>query len=42
MYIKYYYLGTSERSYSRGYGGGGVCLGKTPLDPAWLQLEISP
>ena len=31
-------LGTSERSYNRGYEGG-VCPGKTPQGPAWLQLE---
>ena len=36
MCIRYYYLGTSERSYNRGYGGR-VCPGKAPEGPARLQ-----
>ena len=39
MCIRYYDLGTSERSYSRGYAGG-VHPGKTPQGPAQLQLWV--
>ena len=36
MCIRYYYLGTSERSYNKGCEGG-VCPGKAPEGPARLQ-----
>ena len=38
MCIRYYYLGSSERSYQRGYGGG-VCAGKAPSGPAGLLFR---
>ena len=37
IYMKYYYLGTSEKSHSRGYGGG-VWPRKFPQGP--LQKDF--
>lgn len=39
--IRYHYLGASEGSSSRGYGGG-VCPRNVPEGPAWLQVATLP